>query len=121
MNSAVGFKAAREYPLWDAIFGRRSRRVATGATFRSGSLSFQSKLAPQPLSRLEEAMLIEVNIGTDGELDYEPEVLERLDWVIASVHTSFRISPKRMTERVIAAIEIPLVDCIGHPTGRLIN
>ena len=63
----------------------------------------------------------EVNIGTDGELDYEPEVLERLDWVIASVHTSFRISPKRMTERVIAAIENPLVDCIGHPTGRLIN
>ena len=58
MNSAGGFTAAREYPLWDAIFGRRSRRVAAGATFRSGSLSFQSKLAPQPLSRLEEAMLI---------------------------------------------------------------
>jgi DNA polymerase (family 10) len=63
----------------------------------------------------------EVNIGTDGELDYAPEVLERLDWVVASVHTSFRISAKRMTERVIAAIENPQVDCIGHLTGRLIN
>ena len=63
----------------------------------------------------------EVNIGTDGALDYEPEVLARLDWVIASVHTSFRISPKRMTERVIAAIENPQVDCIGHLTGRLIG
>jgi DNA polymerase (family 10) len=63
----------------------------------------------------------EVNIGTDGGLDYEPEVLERLDWVIASVHTSFRISARKMTERVIAAIENPLVDCIGHLTGRLIN
>jgi DNA polymerase (family 10) len=63
----------------------------------------------------------EVNILPDGSLDYEPEVLERLDWVVASVHTSFRISPKKMTARVIEAIENPHVDCIGHPTGRLIN
>ena len=54
MNSPRGFTAAREYPLWDAIFGRRSRRVAAGSAFRSGTLSFQSKLDPQPLSRLEE-------------------------------------------------------------------
>ena len=58
MDSAHGFASAREYPLWDAIFGRRSRRVAAGATFRSGTFSFQSKLDPQPLSPLEEAMLI---------------------------------------------------------------
>ncbi len=58
MNTPRGFTAAREYPLWDAIFGRRSRRVAAGSAFRSGSLSFQSKLEPQPLSRLEEAYLI---------------------------------------------------------------
>jgi DNA polymerase (family 10) len=63
----------------------------------------------------------EVNIGTDGSLDYPDELLEQLDWVIASVHTSFRISGERMTERVIAAIEHPLVDCIGHLTGRLIG
>ena len=63
----------------------------------------------------------EVNILPDGSLDYEPEVLEQLDWVVASVHTSFRISPKKMTERVVTAIENPHVDCIGHPTGRLIN
>ena len=63
----------------------------------------------------------EVNILPDGSLDYEPEVLERLDWVVASVHTSFRTSRDKMTERVIAAIENPLVDCIGHLTGRLIG
>ncbi len=63
----------------------------------------------------------EVNILPDGSLDYEPDVLERLDWVIASVHTSFRISAKKMTERVVAAIENPQVDCIGHLTGRLIG
>jgi DNA polymerase (family 10) len=62
----------------------------------------------------------EVNILPDGSLDYEQELLEQLDWVMASVHTSFRISGKEMTKRVITAIENPQVDCIGHLTGRLI-
>ena len=63
----------------------------------------------------------EVNVMPDGSLDYDDEVLAELDWVIASVHTSFRISEKKMTERVITAIEHPLVDCIGHLTGRMIG
>jgi DNA polymerase (family 10) len=63
----------------------------------------------------------EVNINTDGSLDYEDEVLERLDWVMASVHTSFRISEKKMTDRVVTAARNPHVDCIGHLTGRLIG
>jgi DNA polymerase (family X) len=62
----------------------------------------------------------ETNILPDGGLDYEDEVLAELDWVIASVHTSFRISEKKMTGRVLAAIAHPLVDCIGHLTGRMI-
>ncbi|HEY6671239.1 MAG TPA: DNA polymerase/3'-5' exonuclease PolX [Solirubrobacterales bacterium] len=62
----------------------------------------------------------EVNIGTDGSLDYPDELLAELDWVMGSVHTSFTISEKAMTERVIAAMEHPLVDCIGHLTGRLL-
>ncbi len=63
----------------------------------------------------------EVNIHTDGSLDYEDDLLEQLDWVMASMHTSFRISEKEMTERMITAMEHPLVDAIGHPTGRLID
>ncbi len=63
----------------------------------------------------------EVNILPDGSLDYDDELLAELDWVIASVHTSFRISERAMTERVVAAIEHPMVDCIGHLTGRLIG
>jgi DNA polymerase (family X) len=62
----------------------------------------------------------EINIGLDGGLDYDDELVEQLDWVMASVHTSFRVGEKEMTKRVIAAMEHPLVDCIGHPTGRLI-
>jgi len=63
----------------------------------------------------------EVNILPDGSLDYEDELLAQLDWVIASVHTSFGMGEQAMTERIVAAIEHPLVDTIGHPTGRLIG
>jgi DNA polymerase (family 10) len=63
----------------------------------------------------------EVNILPDGSLDYEDELLRELDWVIASVHTAFGMSEQAMTERMIAAVEHPLVDAIGHPTGRMIE
>jgi DNA polymerase (family X) len=63
----------------------------------------------------------EINIGLDGTLDYPDDLVEELDWVVASVHTSFSISGKEMTERVLTAIANPNVDCIGHLTGRLIG
>jgi DNA polymerase (family X) len=63
----------------------------------------------------------ETNVMPDGTLDYADVVLEQLDWVIASLHTSFRISEKEQTERMLRAMEHPLVDAIGHPTGRLIE
>ena len=63
----------------------------------------------------------EINILPDGSLDYEDELVAQLDWVIASIHTSFRMTEKNMTERMIAAIENPRVKAIGHPTGRLIE
>ena len=58
---------------------------------------------------------IEVNIRADGSLDVEDEVLAELDWVVASLHTSFERSP---TERILGALDNPHVDCIGHLTGR---
>jgi DNA polymerase (family X) len=63
----------------------------------------------------------EINIGLDGSLDYPDDLVEALDWVVASVHTSFSIPEEEMTARVLAAIENPRVDCIGHLTGRLIG
>jgi DNA polymerase (family 10) len=60
----------------------------------------------------------EVNILPDGTLDYADELLAELDWVVASVHSSFRMSADQMTERIVRAIEHPLVDVIGHLTGR---
>ena len=58
---------------------------------------------------------IEVNIRADGTLDVPDDMLAELDWVIASLHTSFERTP---TERILAAIDNPHVDCIGHLTGR---
>lgn len=63
----------------------------------------------------------EVSVLPDGSLDYDDELLARLDWVVASVHTSFRMKPGKMTERIVRAVEHPLVDVLGHPTGRLIG
>jgi DNA polymerase (family 10) len=61
---------------------------------------------------------IEVNIRASGELDVDDETLATLDWVMASVHTSFEKDP---TERVLNAMQNPHVDCIGHLTSRRIG
>ena len=63
----------------------------------------------------------EVNILPDGSLDYPDELLAQLDWVVASVHTSFRMTSEQMTSRIIRAVENPYVDCIGHLSGRKIE
>ena len=61
---------------------------------------------------------IEANITSKGVVDVPEETLAELDWVVASLHTSLDREP---TERVLAAIDNPHVDCIGHLTGRRIS
>jgi DNA polymerase (family 10) len=63
----------------------------------------------------------EVDIRRYGELDYPDEVLEQLDIIVASVHSHFTLSEAEMTQRIVRAIENPLVNIIGHPTGRLLG
>ncbi len=63
----------------------------------------------------------EVDILSDGKLDYEDAVLAELDWVVASPHVSLRQSADKATDRILRAIDNPYVNAIGHPTGRLIN
>ena len=63
----------------------------------------------------------ETNILPNGSPDYDDELLARLDWVIGSVHTSFGMPAADMTKRMVAAIEHPWIDAIGHPTGRKIS
>ena len=60
----------------------------------------------------------EVNIRKDGTLDIADEVLSKLDVVGASVHSSFKMKGKDMTERIVRAMSNPNVDILFHPTGR---
>ncbi|MGQ9801824.1 MAG: DNA polymerase/3'-5' exonuclease PolX [Candidatus Saccharicenans sp.] len=81
----------------------------------------QIKEIDQINSKLKDFRLlkgVEVDILADGSIDLPDELLEKLDLVVASIHSGFK---KNVTERIIAAIRHPLVDIIGHPTGRLIS
>lgn len=63
---------------------------------------------------------IECDILDDGSLDQEPELLEQLDIVVASVHSKLAMERVAMTRRMVAAVRNPLVDVLGHCTGRLL-
>ncbi|MFJ2214083.1 PHP domain-containing protein [Streptomyces sp. NPDC101062] len=63
---------------------------------------------------------IECDILADGSLDQEPELLDRLDLVVASVHSKLRMDAASMTRRMIAAVRDPRTDVLGHCTGRLV-
>jgi len=62
----------------------------------------------------------EVDILKDGSLDYSDEILAQLDVVVCSIHSYFNLDRAAMTERMLAAIENPYTQIIGHPTGRLL-
>jgi DNA polymerase (family 10) len=88
---------------------------------REGRLESQAKEIDRVAKRVAPLKLlkgIEVNIKADGTLDVPDEQLAERDWVVASIHTAFQREP---TERIMAAMENPHVDVIGHLTGRKLN
>jgi DNA polymerase (family 10) len=88
---------------------------------REGRLEAQNReidLVQDRLGRFKLLKGIEVNIRPNGSLDVDDDILAKRDWVMASVHSQF---DRDITERVIAAMESPHVDCIGHLTGRKLN
>jgi DNA polymerase (family X) len=120
----------------EMVAGARARGYEYLAiTDHSASHGFGNDVSPDQLARQIERVRVlneglddfelligtETNVLPDGSLDYPDELLAQLDWVVASVHTSFGMSADDMTARMIAAIEHPLVDVIGHPTGRKIE
>lgn len=64
---------------------------------------------------------IECDILADGSLDQEPDLLERLDVVVVSVHSKLRMDSAAMTKRLLAAVRDPHADVLGHCTGRLVG
>jgi histidinol phosphatase-like PHP family hydrolase len=91
---------------------------------RNGRLERQAEeiaALDETLSRVRVLSGIEVDIRGDGSLDMDDDALAERDWVMASIHAGFDQPRDRLTERLLAAMDNPHVDCIGHPTGRKIN
>lgn len=63
---------------------------------------------------------VEADILADGRLDYDAALLDRFDYVIASIHSRFRMDGAAMTERVLRAMDDPHMTVLAHPTGRLL-
>jgi DNA polymerase (family 10) len=63
---------------------------------------------------------IESDIRGDGSLDYPDDILARFDFVVASVHSQFRMDRAAQTSRIVAAVKNPFTTVLGHPTGRLL-
>jgi DNA polymerase (family 10) len=63
---------------------------------------------------------IESDILFDGSLDYSDEILASFDFIVASIHSVFKMSEEKATQRLISAIENPYTTILGHPTGRLL-
>lgn len=119
--------------LAEAAMARGYRYLAV--TDHSRSLAFTNGLTEERLKEQREEIDrlnrefrnfrllagIEVDILSDGRLDFDDRVLSQLDVVVASVHSGFRQDQETLNRRIEAALKNEHVDIIGHPTGRLIS
>jgi len=116
----------------------RAARETWGAEYlaicdHSQSASYANGLQPQRLAEQREQIRllnrkldirllagIECDILPDGSLDYDEEILSRLDVVVVSIHSHFNMSREEMTRRICRALEHPCADILGHVSGRLL-
>ena len=98
------------------------------AAYAGGLSEDRLRLQQEEIDRLNEEYAgrlrilkgTECDILKDGALDYTDEVLASLDFVVASIHSNFNLSPEEQTRRMLRAISNPYVNIIGHPTGRIL-
>jgi DNA polymerase (family X) len=120
--SSDGRNTIEEMALEAKRLGRSYLAVTDHSHYlREGRLEAQNReldAVQERLGRFKLVRGIEINIRANGDLDVDDETLVERDWVMASVHSAF---DKDLTGRVLAAMENPHVDCIGHLTGRKLN
>ncbi len=119
----IGAKARQLGLKWVGICDHsQGLRVAGGLTPKDIAAK---KAAIQAFNRHSKDVKLlfgtEVDILSDGRLDYPDDLLQEFELVIASIHSGFRQDEATLTGRILAAIENPLVHIVGHPTGRLIG
>ncbi len=103
-DHSQGLKVAGGVPVED-LFKKKKRIEELNARSKKVKLIFGA----------------EVDILSDGTLDYPDEVLKEIDFVIAAIHTGFQQEEKQITQRIVSALKHPLVHAISHPTGRIIG
>jgi DNA polymerase (family 10) len=121
-------------PLEEMIDAARARRYAYYAVTDHAELLYMQRMTREKalaqrkrIRQLEKTgkMAIlhgsELNIQPDGSLDWDEDFLSDFDVLVAAVHSHFNQSKDDMTRRIVKAMEHPLVNIIGHPTGRLIG
>jgi DNA polymerase (family X) len=100
-----------------------SQAAAYAGGLKGDDLARQSDEIDAVNARLEGIRVlkgVEADILQDGRIDYDDRVLERLDFVIASVHSRFNMGEREMTARILGAMDNPYLTIVGHPTGRLL-
>ena len=104
-----------------------SPTTARGSRWRTGSNAERLVRQLEVVAELNEELApfriltgIEVDILEDGSLDQDEALLAQLDVVVASVHSKLRMESPQMTRRMVAAVENPHTDILGHCTGRLL-
>jgi DNA polymerase (family 10) len=100
----------------------QSTRVAGGLTEKEALLHIKKiKEADKRIKGITILAGAEVDIQSDGQMDYSDEVLRQFDIVLAAVHSNFKMAKDKMTTRIVRALENEYVDILTHPTGRLIG
>ena len=120
LEEMVAAAAARGYDYW-AVTDHAENLTMNGLTKER---MLERRAAIQALQERYDIAILEgaeLNIGADGDVDYDPEFLASLDWNVASIHTLMNRSGAEQTRRIVAAMENPGVHAIGHLTGRKIG
>lgn len=115
---------AREMQYSYLAITDHSRSLAISGGLNEERLAAQGQEIDRLNQQWDGFMLLkgtEVDILRDGSLDYDAGILEKLDVVVASIHTCFHLDRKKQTQRIVQAIKDDNVDIIGHLTGRLLN
>jgi DNA polymerase (family 10) len=101
-----------------------SKSLPISGGLNEDRLNAQMKVIDALNDELEDITIlkgIEVDVLKNGQLDFSDQVLEKLDIVVASIHSHFHLDKEKQTERVLSAIKTGQVDIFGHLTGRLLN
>jgi DNA polymerase (family X) len=120
LEEMVAAAAARGYEYW-AVTDHAENLTMNGL---SKQRMLERRAAIRDLQERYDIAILEgaeLNIGADGDVDYDPEFLATLDWNVASIHTLMTRPEAEQTRRIITAMENPAVHAIGHLTGRKIG